>query len=387
MGRCCCTVKAGLKICINNCRENLVSRFALLKMGLFSKLGKITLMTLTIVSGILLYFHKECQKEAEENERTRYNDVYKPEKTDWTGELLFRKADSMGPFEINLGPTFAMTQWTPCCILKFIKWSEKLLYGEEFEDMVEAYHNMVNITIMDARKHKPGSFEETGFTLITLDKEPETKNWRARSEDLHIFHTEMEKYFIKMYPQTKRFLWSTNLVRGDTKFMDQPPSVSPHLDFYQGDEEREKFHQVYPPPSFDPKNKTENHILLGEWDTENEKLGVILGVWKPLYPNPICDKPLAVMDASSFKKEDQRASETHVNFLFFTYHALAGGIAHNPAQKWYYFSHQKTTEVLVFHQYSKGKWWSNPHSSFQNKNCPVGTETRISAELRVALFF
>jgi len=356
-------------------------------MGLFSKLGKITLMTLTIVSGILLYFHKECQKEAEENERTRYNDVYKPEQTDWTGELLFRKADSMGPFEINLGPTFAMTQWTPCCILKFIKWSEKLLYGEEFEDMVEAYHNMVNITIMDARKHKPGSFEETGFTLITLDKEPETKNWRARSEDLHIFHAEMEKYFIKMYPQTKRFLWSTNLVRGDTKFMDQPPSVSPHLDFYQGDEEREKFHQVYPPPSFDPKNKTENHILLGEWDTENEKLGVILGVWKPLHPNPICDKPLAVMDASSFKKEDQRASESHVNFLFFIFHNLGGGIAHNPAQKWYYYSHQKTTEVLVFHQYSKGKWWSNPHSSFQNKNCPVGTETRISAELRVALFF
>ena len=61
------------------------------------------------------------------------------------------------------------------------------------------------------------------------------------------------------------------------------------------------------------------------------------------------------MDASSFKKEDQRASETHVNFLFFTYHALAGGIAYNPAQKWYYYSHQKTTEVLVFHQYSKVK--------------------------------
>merc|ERR1712198_413923 len=158
-----------------------------------------------------------------------------------------------------------------------------------------------------------------GFTLITLNKETETKNWRFGSEDLHIFHAEMEKYLIKMYPQTKRFLWSSNVVRGDTKFLDQPPAINPHLDYYQGDEERKKFHQVYPPPNYDPQNKTEAHILLGEWDTENEKLGVILGVWKPLYPNP-------------------------------------------------------------------GKWWSNPHSSFQNKNCPVGTETRISAELRVALF-
>ena len=63
-----------------------------------------------------------------------------------------------------------------------------------------------------------------------------------------------------------------------------PVSIS---ECHQGDEERKKFHQVYPPPSFDPKNKTEGHILLGEWDTENEKLGVILGVWKPLYPNPV----------------------------------------------------------------------------------------------------
>ena len=62
------------------------------------------------------------------------------------------------------------------------------------------------------------------------------------------------------------------------------------------------------------------------------------------------------MDASSFKKEDQRASESHVNFLFFIFHNLGGGIAHNPAQKWYYYSHQKTTEVLVFHQYSKVKY-------------------------------
>ena len=67
-------------------------------------------------------------------------------------------------------------------------------------------------------------------------------------------------------------------------FPQNPVSIS---ECHQGDEEREKFHQVYPPPSFDPKNKTEGHILLGEWDTENEKLGVILGVWKPLHPNPV----------------------------------------------------------------------------------------------------
>ena len=37
----------------------------------------------------------------------------------------------------------------------------------------------------------------------------------------------------------------------------------------------------------------------------------------------------------------------------------------------------------------QGKWLANPHTSFLNKNCPAGSETeeRISAELRVALYF
>jgi len=93
------------------------------------------------------------------------------------------------------------------------------------------------------------------------------------------------------------------------------------------------------------------------------------------------------MDARSFKKEDQRQNELHMNFGSFIFHNLAGGIVHNPSQKWYYHSLQKTTEVLVFHQYSKGSWFANPHSAFKNKNCPAGTDSRVSAELRVALFF
>jgi len=355
-------------------------------MGFCSSFLKITVLILTIISAILLYFHQECQKEAEENERNRYNDVYLPDQTDWTGELPFRKADSM-EMELNIGASYALMQWTPCCIVKFITGIGKLMQGGFDKEAYELHTQMTNVTIMDARKHKPGSFEETGFTLITLDKEPETKNWRYGSEDVHIFQEEMEKYLIKMYPQTKKFLWMSNLVRGDTKFGDQPPAPAPHLDYFQGDEERVKFHQIYPTLKWEDAKKSEPNVLLGSFDTENEKLGAILGVWKPLYPNPICDKPFAVMDASSFRKEDQRASETHINFLFFMFHNLGAGIAHDPDQKWFYYSHQTPTEVLVFHQYSKGKWWANPHTAFPNKNCPADTEERKSAELRVALFF
>ena len=48
---------------------------------------------------------------------------------------------------------------------------------------------------------------------------------------------------------------------------------------------------------------------------------------------------------------------------------------------------QNTREVLIFHQYSKGKFFANPHTSFLNRNCPEDTETRMSVEMRLALFF
>ena len=78
---------------------------------------------------------------------------------------------------------------------------------------------MENITIMDARKQKPGPFEETGFSIISLKEvdclkyekflkkiltqDSGTKNWRSGSEDIHLFRDQIAPYLIKLYPQTK----------------------------------------------------------------------------------------------------------------------------------------------------------------------------------------
>ena len=134
-------------------------------------------------------------------------------------------------------------------------------------------------------------------------------------------------------------------------------------------------------------NISETLILLGSMESEESKLGVILGVWKPLSPSKICDYPLAVMDAQTFKSEDQAAQRFALNFGIFTANIFGARIIHNPRQKWYYYPFQSTKEVLIFHQYSKGKLFANPHTSFFNKNCPQDTEERVSVEMRVALFF
>lgn len=126
---------------------------------------------------------------------------------------------------------------------------------------------------------------------------------------------------------------------------------------------------------------------MGDMDGDHGKLGALLGIWKPIHPSKVCDYPLAVMDARDIKPDQFCPSRQTINFGFFTFNNVASGIVHSSEQKWYYYSFQNTREVLVFHQYSRGKLFANPHTSFLNKNCPEDTEPRISVELRLAVFF
>lgn len=164
---------------------------------------------------------------------------------------------------------------------------------------------------------------------------------------------------------------------------------APHLDYFQDDEARLEFHKTFPliKPELSERNVSEGHVLTGHYDTEDLKVGVMLGVWKPLHPTQVCDFPLAVMDARTFNKENEVPQAIHFNFIVTMFHNLGGAIIFDTIQKWYYYSMQTTKEVLVFHQYTKGKYLANPHTAFANRNCPKDTKSRISIESRVAIFF
>ena len=70
--------------------------------------------------------------------------------------------------------------------------------------MIKGFENENHtLKIQDARKNSPGVFTHTGFTLVKLDKEPDTKNWRFSSEDIHLFHQQMNPFLRELYPQTK----------------------------------------------------------------------------------------------------------------------------------------------------------------------------------------
>lgn len=352
---------------------------------------------------MVAYFHIQCIKEQESADQTRFNEQYYPDKTDVTGYGL-NFCNVGETVEANIGINYILIQSAPCALVKFVNfvtgsedWNK--IGGKDSPKVKEE-----KVDFIDARKNPPGSFHETGFTLIQLDEEPLTKDWRCNPNhcseyDIDKFHNQMEPHIRSLYPDVKRIKWTFNVVRGGSKFMDQPKAVNaPHLDYHQNRTAREEFHQKYPPielqqpfSNFIPFNDSllmESQLLMGEDNSETEKLKVMLGVWIPILPNSsVCDNPLAMMDARTFDVEHQTLSLAHINFIFSMFHNLGGGIAFDPKQRWYYYPYMTTKEVLVFHQYSEDRFFANPHTSFSNRNCPKDTKSRISAEMRLALFF
>merc|ERR1712013_125535 len=237
----------------------------------------------------------------------------------------------------HLGASFMFGASLPCPIVKMLDFISPP--SNDFKERGDAR----NVTIHDARKNNPGSFHETGFTLVTLEEELEDIDWRSNHQfdekaDITKFHNVMEPKLRELYPTNKTA--------------------------------RVEFHKVFPiqvPDIFLGIN--EPKILLGKLDDEESKFKVMLGVWKPIHP------------------DNQTPNNLHVDMLFLTFNNLNGAISYNPQQKWFYYPFQSTKEVLIFHQYTDDKWMANPHTSFTNNNCPEGAGSRISVELRVAPSF
>ena len=347
---------------------------------------------------MVVYFHIQCLKEQELADQTKFNENFDPLTTDVNGYSL-NFANIGDKHEVFIGINYILIQSCPCAILKLINFITGSQDWNKLDDKDAKKFNTQKVNFIDARKNPPGSFHDTGFTLIQLDEEPSTKDWRCnpttcKEYDIDKFHNQMEPYIRELYPDVKRIRWTFNVVRGGSKFMDQPKAVNaPHLDYHQNRTARVEYHQRYPPYEatyfeFNDTTAFESQLLMGEENSETEKLKVLLGVWIPILPDStVCDNPLAMMDARTFDGEHQTISETHINFGFLMFHNLGGGIAFNPKQRWYYYPFMTNKEVLVFHQYSEDRFFANPHTSFANRNCPKDTANRVSAEMRLALFF
>lgn len=126
---------------------------------------------------------------------------------------------------------------------------------------------------------------------------------------------------------------------------------------------------------------------------------VVVGVWKPISMTaPICDNPLAVLDASNWTETDAVAmsltaerpitdlqdgviKRKHTELFRLSSISLKWREYH----KWWYFSNMTNEDVLVFTHYTKRKPSRvNPHTSIFFGDCGDHPQ-RVSIEARVVI--
>jgi len=87
-----------------------------------------------------------------------------------------------------------------------------------------------NITIRDARnaRLRPST---TGFALVRMRNASPTTDWRSET-GVRALQMEMEPEILRLYPRTKRVVWTHAAVRGGAAFGDRPLTLNrPQLDY------------------------------------------------------------------------------------------------------------------------------------------------------------
>jgi len=267
---------------------------------------------------------------------------------------------------------------------------DKLFHRQTFKSqkamsILDAYFKSTwtqPVDILDARK-RDIKFADTGFELF---KDDAFMNIDWDKVDTPEVMQQLEEIMTPMikaqYPNASRLKFSPPILRTAVSLR---AVNAPHIDYVPSDEMREAFHAKNPVH----KNQKLMPCLLGQCDTEEDQLGMILGAWVPTMKTPVCDKPLAIMDASSSTADNVTPIVSRAKLFRRTLSQMFAIINWSPSQRWYYYSYQKPNEVLLFHHYNKDKShaWANPHSSMTVSGCGSEYESRSSTEVRVIVFF
>lgn len=258
----------------------------------------------------------------------------------------------------------------------------------------------VQVEIKDARKVEGLTYEETGFTLLDHDF-GHIQNYTSE-EGIAAYKSELLKVIKELHPDVKKVA-ITVMVYRDITHTNKPATGFTHLDFYPDLEECLDFSgdSYIQRPDILVWTNTEGELVEAPEPSEVHgypNAPVWLGLWKPVHmETPVCDYPLAVMDARTLKKSDVVKTERTGTIKFVTMEwtrkisNLSGAIRHSKDQQWYYYSMMKENEILVlthFTDTTTGRdFHANPHSAFFNPNCPEDFDTRRSVEARALLSF
>lgn len=199
-------------------------------MGLCSFFFKTTGCVFVGVLAILAYFAFDCYSgRSHAVPECPFNDHFDREATDLHNiPIPFTTKGQVSHGHLGLDFLGMQSEW---CVLS------KIVYLISAKTTHKTNPKMQNVSFWDARKHKPGTFHETGFTLLKLEKMPETTDWDTSglhdpvNADVVKFHKQMDPHIRKLYPKVKRIHWMQNVVRGGY-VGSHPKAFYAHIDYH-----------------------------------------------------------------------------------------------------------------------------------------------------------
>jgi hypothetical protein len=248
----------------------------------------------------------------------------------------------------------------------------------------------VPCSICDARQAKGIALERQGFTLITH----KTRFAKERERDhLRIVYNDEMATFIKSFMDASHVVPSRNglLLRYGSLLVGRKPHTGP-LDIIDDKIPASFAHVDY---------LSDTDTVLAQAAVEAEIDGqkgihysrmIIMQTWRALSPPPQ-DVPLAICDRRTIEEADIStrtgvlAPENSKGMPTPVFHV--GGIHFNVHQRWYYYPHMRSDEVLLFTGFDT----ANPsyskvaHAAFDNRAVHPNAEPRVSIEARFYVYY
>jgi hypothetical protein len=114
----------------------------------------------------------------------------------------------------------------------------------------------------------------------------------------------------------------------------------------------------------------------------------VLNIWRPLGPNPITNKPLAICDYTSVDLDkDVLSLKVRGKTQIYTGYTMSCNAQH--AHKWYYMNEMRSDEMFLFKMYD-----SKPdvaqlafHTAFNDDNAPLSDIEQKSVEIRCLISY
>jgi hypothetical protein len=249
---------------------------------------------------------------------------------------------------------------------------EKAPEGEPQRNFGDETHEVL---IRDVRgREREYGLNRDAFAVVSGVPESREKDFTDDESIRRNYYPELEALLLENVPGSNQIFFFDHTVRRADPTAARNPVTRVHIDQVLASASQ-RVHRHLPDQA--------DRLLAGRYR--------IINVWRPLNKKPVESFPLAFASSSSVEDRDVIAVEHRYPD---GYTGQTAGIAHNPAQKWYYLSGMTGSERLLLECFdSEGlKEGSGvqggrlAHTAFEDPRTRPDAEGRESIEVRALVF-